>query len=182
MRPRSALIGLLATACTAVAQNDRRDAEPPASLLSIIRNEPAVQKCVSFGGRKSEHVYRGAWLDLNPKQRTFLLEGLPPCLAGNDNGTKLLYAQSGTGWRKILDAIGDEVDVAANRTGGWHDIVLWQHDNAFRSARHLLRFGGTKYKAVSCSLVQFRDEITGKNLAKPRYIECTDEFLEMTPQ
>ena len=180
--PRSVLIGLLATALAGVAQNSRRDAEPPASLLAIIRNEPAVQACARPGGGQLANMYRGAWLDLNAKQRTFLLEGLPPCLAGNDNGTRLLYIQSGAGWRKILDAIGDTVEVGANVTNGWREIVLWQHDSASRSARHLLGFRGTKYEPVSCNMVQFRDGVTGKSLTRPQYTGCTQEFLEMTPR
>jgi hypothetical protein len=182
MRFQSAVIGLLATAFTAIAQNNSPDAEPPANLLAIIRNEPAVQRCVSLGGSYSERMYEGEWLDLTANHRTFLLEGLPPCLAGNDNGTKLLYVQTGTGWRKILDVLGKRVEVAETSTSGWHDIVLWQHDSGFRSARHLLRFDGMKYKDVSCNMVQLGDPLTGKRLSKPRYTDCTEEFRELIPK
>lgn len=172
----------LAAGGNGYAQLQHKAADLPSDLIAAIQNEPIVKRCADFGGATFGKMATTTWLELKRNQApALLLEGLPPCLAGNDNGAKLIFVRSNDVWRKVLECIGDVVEVAQTRTSGWHDLVLWQHDNASRSARQLLRFDGTRYRSVSCDLVQFRDEITHKKFAKPRYGPCTEEFLEMGP-
>jgi hypothetical protein len=172
----------LATGGNGYAQLQRKTADLPSGLIAAIQNEPIVKRCGGFGGAALGKTATTTWLELKRNQApASLFEGLPPCLAGNDNGTKLIFVRSNDVWRKVLECIGDAVEVIQTSTNGWHDLVLWQHDNASRSARQLLRFDGNRYKSVSCNLVQFQDEITRKKLAKPRYEPCTEEFLEMGP-
>ncbi len=160
----------------------------PPDLLPIIQKDfgtgsPAVASCLKSSGRAFEHMVRTRWLALNRSQRPALLvEGLVPCLAGNDNGTKLVYSRVGNDWRKIFEGVGDTLELAKTSTNGWRDVVLWQHDDAYRRARQLSGFDGTQYKSVSCTLVRLTDEITHQKLVLPRYESCPEEFLAMRPQ
>ncbi len=168
-------------------QDQRNSAEIPPVLFEVVQKDlgmglPDVKRCLESTGVPFEKMIHTKWLVLNRTQEPALLvEGLVPCLAGNDNGTKLLYARFGGDWRKVFDGVGDTLELAPTTTNGWHDIVFWQHDNASRSARHLCRFGGTHYRWVSCNLVRFKDEISQKTFRPPLYGPCTEEFLEMRP-
>ena len=172
----------LATASNDYAQRQRETADLPPDLVAAIQNEPIFKSCADYRGAPFRKTFTTTWLELKRNQApALLLEGLPPCLAGNDNGAKLIFVRSAGVWRKVLDCIGDSVELVKTQTNGWHDLVLWQHDNAFRSARQLLQFDGTRYKSASCNMVQFQDEVTYKKLAKPRYTPCTEEFLQLRP-
>ncbi|MGA3026808.1 MAG: carboxypeptidase-like regulatory domain-containing protein [Bryobacteraceae bacterium] len=149
---------------------------PPPDLIAALQSNPAVRECLPDVNSRLSDVVRITPLYLSPGERTVLVQGRIPCLAGNDNGSIFVYLYSGDAWQKILDVNGNRLERAATRTDGWRDLVLWQHDNAFRGARHLYRFDGSQYNDVSCNIVQFSDQYTGRRLPKPVYSSCTDEF------
>lgn len=122
-----------------------KDANVPPDLIPIIQKEQAVKMCAEQGVPFEKMGARYRWLHLNPMQPPALLVQGGECLAGNDNGEIFVYARFGEGWRKILDCEGDTglaLERASSRTNSWCDLVLWQHDNAVRSARQLSRSTG----------------------------------------
>jgi hypothetical protein len=157
--------------------SNRELAGAPPNLVNALQSDPTILQCLHDMNTRLADIVRITPLYLNAASRTVLVEGRIPCLAGNDNGSVFVYRAVGRGWEKILDGLGNRMERASTKTNGWHDLILWHHDNAFRSARHLYRFDGSGYKDVSCDLVQFSDQLTGRRLPKPVYTPCTDEFL-----
>lgn len=166
------------------------DAEIPSDLLPIVqkdlgRGAPEPGNCFDSTAHPFEKMIHSKWLALNRAGASALLvEGLAPCFAGNDNGAKLIYTRLGNEWRRIFKGVGDTLEVENTNTNGWRDLILWQHDNAYRSARQFCRFDGSKYKPTTCKMVEFKDEISPGHpaLHPPKYSHCTQEFLDMKPE
>jgi|SRR5579862_2429226 len=168
------LFGEVALAQTAMHQEGAADLPP--NLFAILQDNsnPAVKRCIDLQHVPFEKMVHTSWLDLNPTQQPALLvEGLPPCLSGSDNGTKLFYIRSDDGWRKILDGLGARVELKVTRTHGWRDIVLWRHNSAFDSTQLLYQFDGNVYRAIRCNLVESANPLTGKRRSPPKYSPCT---------
>jgi hypothetical protein len=163
--------------CAVSGQTNAQTETPeiPPGLLMALQSDTstAVKKCVEQEGVPLRKMLRARWLDLGGTgKRSIVLEGLPPCLWGNSNGTILVYVRRGDGWHKVLDGIGSTLRRRSTTTQGWPDLVLWQHDTAFDGIELAYRFNGEEYRAVSCTVVESANPLNGKRYSSPKKSFC----------
>jgi len=131
--------------------------------------EDIAKSCLERWGLSLKEIVRATRFDLNRAEYAWLVKGLGPCLAGNANGEMLLYIRAGKGWRKILDDVGQSLEVCAQAhlpchvprgserrsasTHGWPDLSLYRHGSASEGDQFVYRFDGNAYKAVACNVV-----------------------------
>jgi hypothetical protein len=121
-----------------------------------------------------------AWrFDLGRPEEVLLVEGIWPCLIGYDNAEQFLYIRTGSGWRQILEGLGQSLVVCENAvppcpvergpkkrsTGDWPDLELLVNPSVSLGAQLVYRFDGNAYKAIACNHVRY-------DPAKPRYSRC----------
>ena len=176
----------------------QREAPPPEPAQNLAGVPPsllaALQKDFSQAGKLedrscaaqplTERLYARRF-DLDRSQEGWLMEGLPPCLSGGDNGEKFLYISVGASWRKIPEGLGQTLAVCAQAvppcpikkgsqtspagTQGWPDVALWVSPTATANAQLVYRFNGNVYKPIACNHVYYENPNTR---SKPRYSRC----------
>ena len=150
------------------AQHDRASGAP-ASLLATLQKDLQAElegqedECLPL----EDHVDISRF-DLGPAKDAWYIEGHYPCFGGNDIWDQLLYVRAGEGWRRILDASGNWLQVCARAdppcpvpiqpqrrsTGanGWPDLGLTMKPPP---SIVRLQFDGKVYKAVGGCEVRY---------------------------
>jgi len=173
--PALAVVRILATLLFGVAfgqtGSGKRTTDIPPDLLAVVQNEPDIKGCLADQNLPLEKVAHYSWLDLGRPHEppALLVEGLPPCLAGNVNRTTFLYVRTGKGWRKVFDSTG-VLKLGTTRTRGWPDLTLWRHGSADSGDEYTYQFDGNVYKATACFSVWYPED--GGPDAKPTRTPC----------
>jgi hypothetical protein len=83
-----------------------------------------------------------------------------------------------TGYRVILDSIGQTFTIMPGRTKHYHDILVGMHGSATLMGVQLYKFDGLRYKRGGCFNAEFQGEDengSSRELDEPRITPCRSQ-------
>lgn len=177
---------LLAVVLPVIAQpprsaSDVKKPDLPPAIRGLL--QPEIADCLTATGRRIDDAIRVTSTKLSGKnERSWIVEGLGPCLAGANNGPIWVFAPLAGTWRNVLYDIGQTLRKLTNRTNGWYDLELLKHDSAFASIYLVYQFDGSGYQPVRCFVLRFPFEGDDKVSSKPVRERCDWDWRTVEPK
>ncbi len=155
-----------------VLQISQRPPLLPSGLLEAIRRDLQSRygpiDCLEL---LNQHL-RLQSVRLNLKQKLQIVQTTGACLDAPQNGPILVYIGSRQQWNLVLEAWGQSIQYKSNQAALEPDLFVQGHLSATESTQIHYRFVESKYRAIACQELYYREYETGKISNRPHSKPC----------